>query len=412
VLPYAVAEAYGTPEELRRLIARAHALEISLFLDVVYNHFGPDGNYLPLYARRFFRDDRPTPWGPAIDFRVPQVRHFFADNARQWLFDYGFDGLRFDAVHAMVDQEWLDDLVLTLKREAGERHIHLVLENENNGADHLRRGFDAQWNDDLHHALHVLLTGETNGYYQDFAAEPARRLAKALAEGFVYQGQPSANRGGSPRGEPSRDLGPTAFVSFLQNHDQTGNRALGERLTRLADPRALKAAIALLLLAPQIPLIFMGEEVGSQAPFLFFTDHGPQLAQAVREGRKREFAAFLETVGSQDLPDPNALASFRTCLPDRKAPASDEWSHLYRRCLSLRHHFVIPSLAGARSVSAEVLGEKAAIAQWRMGDGRLLTLACNLGPQTASACLPREPPFYGQTSNGIPAFSTIAWLSE
>ncbi|HEX4177723.1 MAG TPA: alpha-amylase family glycosyl hydrolase, partial [Rhizomicrobium sp.] len=229
VLPYAMAESYGAPEALRALIASAHARNVSVFLDVVYNHFGPDGNYLPLYAKAFFREDRPTPWGPAIDFRVPQVRQFFTDNARYWLFDIGFDGLRLDAVHAIVDDGWLNELAAELHRGAGDRHIHLVLENEDNTASRLRHGFDAQWNDDIHHALHVLLTGEMHAYYKDFAQQPAALLAKSLAEGFIYQGQASANRGGKPRGEPSQDLPPTAFVNFLQNHDQTGNRAFGER---------------------------------------------------------------------------------------------------------------------------------------------------------------------------------------
>jgi maltooligosyltrehalose trehalohydrolase len=219
VLPYAIAESYGSPDLLRALIAKAHSLNMSVLLDVVYNHFGPDGNYLDLYAKSFFRVDQPTPWGPAIDFRVPAVRRFFADNARYWLFDIGFDGLRFDAVHAIIDDGWLGELAAALRNEAGARHIHLVLENEDNIASYLRGGFDAQWNDDIHHAFHVLLTGETHAYYRDYAKKPATLLAKALADGFIFQGQASANRGGSPRGEPSSDLPPSAFVSFLQNHD-------------------------------------------------------------------------------------------------------------------------------------------------------------------------------------------------
>ena len=315
VLPFAPAEAYGTPAELRTLIESAHRLGMMIFLDVVYNHFGPNGNYLSLYAKRFFRTDKPTPWGAAIDFRVPQVRQFFEENARFWLFEYGFDGLRFDAIHAIEDKDWLDGLAADLRREAGERHIHLVLENEDNIASHLRPDrFDAQWNDDIHHPLHILLTGEKTGYYQDFADQPAALLARGLAEGFVYQGQASANRKGAPRGEPSAALSPTAFVAFLQNHDQIGNRAYGERLTTLANPEALKAAIALLLLMPQIPMIFMGEEIGSTAPFLYFTDHGLELAKAVREGRRREFA-FAATAHERQIPDPNAVESFELSKP-------------------------------------------------------------------------------------------------
>ena len=289
VLPFAAAEAYGSLSDLTALLERAHALNMMVFLDVVYNHFGPDGNYLPLYAKSFFRTDVETPWGAAIDFRVPQVRQFYEQNARYWLFEIGFDGLRFDAVHAIVDEGWLTSLAAILRQEAGDRQIHLVLENEDNIASHLRprhasKQFDAQWNDDIHHALHVLLTGETGGYYQDFAEQPAALLARGLSEGFIYQGDKSANRHGKSRGEPSGDLPPTAFVAFLQNHDQIGNRAFGERLTLLAEPQALRAAIALLLLMPQVPMLFMGEEIGSRAPFLLFHRSRPGTGQS-RSGR-------------------------------------------------------------------------------------------------------------------------------
>lgn len=408
VLPYAVAESYGTVEDLRALIARAHGLHVSMLLDVVYNHFGPDGNYLPLYAKPFFRGDAPTPWGSAIAFRVPEVRRFFADNARYWLFEIGFDGLRFDAVHTIRDEGWLDELAKALRQEAGDRHIHLILENEENAAGRLRHGFDAQWNDDIHHALHVLLTGETDTYYKDYAAQPATLLAKGLAEGFIYQGQPSANRKGAPRGEPSAGLPPTAFIDFLQNHDQTGNRAFGERLTVLAKPEALKAAVALLLLAPQIPLIFMGEEIGSRAPFLFFTDHTPDLARAVREGRRREFA-FLDS--GREIPDPNAPATFAASDPQRDAPERESWLALYRELLALRRRQIMPRLDGARAAGAEAIGGKAVQARWRMGDGQLLTLACNLGEEGVATPLPAAAPFFGAPANGLPAMTTLAWLT-
>jgi malto-oligosyltrehalose trehalohydrolase len=413
VLPYAVAESCGTLEELRDLIACAHGLGISVFLDVVYNHFGPDGNYLPLYAKSFFRDDKPTPWGAAIDFRTPQVRQFFADNARYWLFEIGFDGLRFDAVHAIVDEEgWLDGLATELRAQAGDRQIHLVLENEDNDAEHLRQGFDAQWNDDIHHAFHVLLTRETHAYYQDFADQPAKLLAKALGEGFIYQGQPSRNRDGAPRGEPCKELPPTAFVNFLQNHDQIGNRAFGDRLTTLADPAALKAAVALLLLSPQIPMIFMGEEWGSRAPFLFFTDHGPELAKAVREGRRREFAAFADAAHGRDIPDPNALSSFTDSDPVRDAPERDAWLSLYRDLLALRRAHVVPGLSGAQTLSADAIGDKAVMARWKLGQGGTLTVACNLGGDAVAITPPDAAPFYGAVADGkLAAMTTAAWLT-
>jgi malto-oligosyltrehalose trehalohydrolase len=293
VLPFAPDRSYGLPDELKALIDAAHERGLMVFLDVVYNHFGPDGNYLGAYASDFFRQDLKTPWGASIDFRQQPVRRFFIENALYWLTEYHFDGLRLDAVHAIADQTWLDEMAAEVRRTiAKERKVHLVLEHDGNEADHLRHGYDGQWNDDAHHVLHVLLTGEGDGYYSDYAQAPAQQLARALAEGFVFQGDPSPYRKGKKRGTLSADLPPTAFVLFLQNHDQIGNRPFGDRLTTIADPEALKAAITLQLLSPNIPLIFMGEERMSRTPFQFFTDHHGDLADAVREGRRREFASF------------------------------------------------------------------------------------------------------------------------
>jgi malto-oligosyltrehalose trehalohydrolase len=411
VLPFAPAESYGTPQALRAMLDAAHGLGLMVFLDVVYNHFGPDGNYLPLYAKPFFRADAPTPWGAAIDFRVPQVEAFFAENARHWLLEFGFDGLRFDAVHAMRDEGRLDRLAGALRREAGGRRIHLVLENEDNAASRLRHGFDAQWNDDIHHALHVLLTGETGHYYRDFADAPAARLARALAEGFVYQGEASLCRKGAPRGEPSADLPPSAFVAFLQNHDQIGNRPFGERLTRLADPRALQAAMALLLLSPQIPMLFMGEEIGSRSPFLFFTDHVPALAQAVREGRAREFAAAADAAGGEH-PDPNDPRSYAVSDPEADAPTRAQWLALVRALLALRRGRIAPHIKGAASLGAEALGDKAVIARWRLGNGARLTLAANFGAAPVATELPQAAPLWGEAEQAdLPAFATLCWIA-
>jgi len=391
VLPYAPDTAYGTPQALRTLIDTAHGLGMMVFLDVVYNHFGPDGNYLGQYAGAFFRQDKHTPWGPAIDFSRPEVRRFFTENALYWLSAYRFDGLRLDAVHAIPDAGWLDDMAGFVRTTIGpERHVHLVLENDDNAAHLLGAPFDAQWNDDGHHALHTLLTGESDGYYRDYANTPEQGLARCLAEGFIYQGEASAHRGGRPRGEPSAHLPPTAFVLFLQNHDQIGNRAMGERLTTLLNARApgqgpnpLAAAVALLLLGPQIPLLFMGEEFGSKAPFLYFTSHNKALAQAVREGRQREFATFLAFDGAS-LPDPNATSTFDTSSPfadHGEGASSSVWQAYYARLLELRHRHIIPRLQGARAVGARVVGPGSVIASWRMGDGGMLTLAINLASQ-------------------------------
>ena len=390
VLPFAPDAAYGAPDDLKALVDAAHGLGLMIFLDVVYNHFGPDGNYMATYAPDFFRTDIATPWGAAIDFRRPEVRRFFIENALYWLMEYRFDGLRLDAVHAIAAPDWLDEMAAEVRAtvEPG-RHVHLVLEHDGNEAGHLRRGFDAQWNDDGHHVLHVLLTGEADGYYADYAARPAECLARCLGEGFVYQGEPSAYRKGACRGTPSGDLGPTAFVLFLQNHDQVGNRPFGDRLVDRVDPAALEAAIALQLLCPQIPLIFMGEEGASRTPFLYFTDHHGDLARAVREGRRREFAAFKgfhDGESAQSIPDPNALATFESSRPvaddaDRRA--------LYRRLLALRAAALAPHLAGARSISAQAGGPASVTARWRLGNGAVLGLVSNLGRADCAVDAPK-----------------------
>ena len=392
VLPFAPECSYGTPDELKALIDAAHGRGLMVFLDVVYNHFGPDGNYLAGYAPQMFRDDVTTPWGPALDFRRDEVRRFFTDNALYWLIEYRFDGLRFDAVHAIPEPDWLDEMAAAVRRTVEpKRHVHLVLENDDNTAGHLTGDFDAQWNDDGHHVVHVLLTGEQTGYYRDYAEEPAVRLARCLKEGFIYQGEPSPHRGGKKRGTRSAALPPTAFVFFLQNHDQIGNRAFGERLTAVANPAALEAAIALQLLCPQIPLLFMGEEQGSASPFLFFTDHNPDLATAVREGRRREFAGFPEFSDPEHLarvPDPNAFDTFERSRPLANPTHAGVRESLYRELLALRHGEIIPRLEGTRSLDARAAGPAAVLARWRLGDGSVLELGVNLG--AAPAEMPRQ----------------------
>ena len=383
VLPFAPDSAYGTPDQLKALVDAAHGLGLQMFLDVVYNHFGPDGAYLHAFAKTFFRDDVHTPWGAAIDFRRDQVRAYFEQNALFWLQEYRFDGLRFDAVHAINDPGFLDELAATIRATVEpDRHVHLVLEHEGNASRHLRTGpqapgFDAQWADDVHHAMHVLLTGEQEGYYQDFA-DPIRFLARSMAEGFAYQGEVSPHSG-KPRGEPSAHLPTTAFVICLQNHDQIGNRAMGERLTTLADPQALRAATTLLLLAPFIPMLFMGEEVESRAPFLFFTDHNDELAKLVREGRRSEFkhfAAFEDPERREQIPDPNAASTFQASKPDCSGDDG-----FVRKLLSLRQARIVPGIPGARSAGVDVLGKSALVARWRLGTGETLSLAVNFGDE-------------------------------
>jgi maltooligosyltrehalose trehalohydrolase len=443
-LPFAPDSSYGRPEDLKALVDRAHELGLAVLLDAVYNHFGPQGNYLPCYAPAFFRSDVTTPWGPAIDFRRIEVCEFFAQNALYWLDEYRFDGLRIDAAHAIGDDDWLRELAERVQRatEPG-RHVHLVLENEHNTASLLQGHFGAQWNDDAHNALHVLLTGEHEGYYRAYADEPIKKLSRVLAEGFAYQGEPSPIHGGAPRGEPSRHLAPTAFVIFLQNHDQVGNRAFGERLRTLCAPQALLAATALVLLSPQIPLIFMGEECGSTQPFLYFTDYAGELADAVREGRRREFekfSAFTDPERRARIPDPNAVRTFALSSP----PAEDEmcegspgqganavgerdaWLHFYRSALAVRAKLIAPRIAHARALGADILctasghEANALVARWRLSDGETLAIALNLTPDALpfaqrldGMVIFETPPRSrdGVEAGELPPYTCLAWLT-
>jgi maltooligosyltrehalose trehalohydrolase len=319
VLPFAPDSGYGRPSDLKQLVQAAHRRGLMVFLDVVYNHFGPEGNYLASYAPQFFTHRHHTPWGDAINFYGPGsrlVRDFFMHNALYWLEEYHFDGLRLDAVDQIADRshpDFLSELAETVRRIFSRRAVHLVLENDNNAAHYLRPArqlFNAQWNDDIHHALHVTLTGENDGYYADYKEEPVRRAGRCLTEGFDYQGQASRFRGGRVRGEASRWLPPTSFVSFLQNHDQIGNRAFGERILKLAAACPVKTVMTILLLAPQPPLIFMGEEFGAQTPFLFFCDFGRELAAKVTEGRRNEFCRFVRFRDPDlraQIPDPSTI---------------------------------------------------------------------------------------------------------
>jgi maltooligosyltrehalose trehalohydrolase len=401
VLPYAPQASYGTPEQLKHLIDSAHGHGLAVMLDVVYNHFGPDGNYLHRYAKAFFNEDKHTPWGAAIDFRRREVRDFFIDNALMWLLEYRFDGLRFDAVHAIKSPDFLQELAQRIRQQIDPaRHVWLTVENEHNQASLLQEGYDAQWNDDGHNALHVLLTGETEAYYADYADNPTEQLARCLSQGFVFQGH--TNRHGEARGEPSGHLPPTAFVLFLQNHDQIGNRAFGERLHQLAHPDALKAATALLLLSPMIPLMFMGDEFVAEQPFLFFTSHHGELAELVREGRRNEFSAFdafADPARREQIPDPNAQQTFEDSRPNLTASPQSAIYTLYRQLLHIRREQIVARLPGAHPLGADVLAQGAVTARWQLGDGSLLRIDLNLSdkpvvhfPQADTSLLFEHPP--------------------
>jgi maltooligosyltrehalose trehalohydrolase len=388
---YAPDSAYGRPDDLKALIDEAHLRGLMVFLDAVYNHFGPEGNYLGRYAPSFFTDAQ-TPWGSAIDYRVPEVRAFAIENALYWLRDYRFDGLRLDAVNTIVEHGEIP-ILHDLSGAVGElaartgRYIHLVLENGDNRASLLdpareppRGKYRAQWNDDYHHVWHVMLTGESQGYYGDYQHSPHTGLARSLSSGFVYQGEAAAFWGGKLRGEPSGKLAPTAFVNFLQNHDQTGNRPFGDRLESLADPKAIEAALAVTLLAPTTPMLFMGEEWGTKVPFPFFCDFHGDLADAVRKGRRREYAWAYAKYGDE-IPDPLNPLTFRSAVLDwdsRNKAEGKERLALVRKLLTIRRREIVPRLAGAAFGEAQAGDSGLLTAHWRMGDGTMLQLTANL----------------------------------
>jgi maltooligosyltrehalose trehalohydrolase len=393
VLWYAPDSAYGRPEDLKALIDEAHLRGLMVLLDVVYNHFGPEGNYLGRYAPSFFTDAQ-TPWGSAIDYRVKEVRAFAIENAVYWLDEYRFDGLRLDAVHAIAEPGEVS-MLHSLSKAVGEfarksnRHIHLVLENDDNAAhlldareDPPRGKYRAQWNDDYHHAWHVLLTGESHGYYRDYQLSPLSDIARALGSGFVYQGETSAHRCGQKRGEPSGALSPTTFINFLQNHDQIGNRALGDRLETVADAKAIEAALAITLLAPMVPMLFMGEEWGSQAPFPFFCDFHGDLGEAVRNGRRKEFSGAYAKYGDE-IPDPLAISTVQSAVLDWSSLGHEPGRKrlaLIRELLAIRKREIMPRLPGSSFGQAKAAQGGLLRADWQMGDGATLRLAANLSP--------------------------------
>ena len=457
VLPFAPDSSYGRPEDLKRLVQAAHARELMIFLDVVYNHFGPEGNFLREYAPDFFTERHETPWGDAINFdgnSSRTVRDFFIHNALYWLEEYHFDGLRFDAVHAIVDESKpniLSELAERVRSTVGkDRLVHLVLENDNNAAHYLERetnqspvipgntpvscypnasaarrkdlyiSFNAQWNDDFHHAAHVLITRETDGYYSDYANNPAWHLGRCLTEGFSYQGEPSAYRDGARRGELSRDLPLDCFVNFLQNHDQIGNRAFGERISQLTSAEALRAAVSILLLAPSPPLLFMGEEFASDSPFLFFCDFSGDLAKAVTEGRRDEFARFEKfnsPSARANIPDPSTIGTFQrsklnwTALND--APHAG-WNHFYNDLLFLRKKKILPLLEKNDHPDARftVSGDRGLFVEWNFGEGSTLSLLANLSARPERhAEKPRGKVIYGGVlpASELPPWY-VAWL--
>jgi maltooligosyltrehalose trehalohydrolase len=382
---YAPHQAYGGPEALCRLVDACHERGLAVLLDVVYNHLGPDGNYLGELGP-YFSTRHATPWGRAVNLDgegADETRRFFVDNALYWLRDFRFDGLRLDAVHALVDQSaipFLEQLAAEVRalEAASGRPLVLVAESDLNDPRLVRAveagglGLDAAWSDDFHHALHVALTGEQNGYYADFAG--LADVARALQRGYVYEGQHARHRGRA-HGRSIADLPATRLFGYAQTHDQVGNRARGERLAHLAGPRLAQVGAALVMFSPFVPMLFQGEEWAASAPFQYFTDHeSPELAEAVRQGRRGEFVAFGWK--PEDVPDPQDPATFERSRLDwdelERAPHAEvlRW---HRELIALRTRE--PALRDGRLAAVRVTyGER-----WIEVQRGALTLLANLG---------------------------------
>lgn len=409
VLLYAPDSSYGRPEDFKALIEAAHARGIMVLLDVVYNHFGPDGNYLWAYAPQFFTERHTTPWGAAVNFDGAEggaVREFVVHNALYWLEEFHLDGLRLDAVHAILDdspKHILEEIAERVRAENAGRHVHLLLENEENQASRLVRSPDGeprwytgQWNDDVHHVLHTAVTGEDKGYYLEYLNNTAA-LGRALAEGFAFQGEVMEYRG-HPRGEASGHLPPSSFVAFIQNHDQIGNRAFGDRLGAIAPAEALRAAAAVYLLLPQVPMLFMGEEWNCAQPFAFFCDFGAELGEAVRKGRRQEFARFPEFQDEKQrerIPDPQADKTFfssKLRWEDISKPDHAAWLDWYQRILKVRQSAIVELISDIPEHGGryELVGREAVVVRWRLGSGGELTLAANLSADTTGGFPPPE----------------------
>ncbi|MEA2510652.1 MAG: maltooligosyltrehalose trehalohydrolase [Thermomicrobiales bacterium] len=392
---YAPSRAYGRPDDLRQLVDAAHRVGLGVILDVVYNHFGPDGNYLRQFSDDYFTARHQTPWGEAINYDGPNselVREFVVANAIQWIQDYHFDGLRLDATDTIVDDSpthilaELSDRV----RAAAERNVVLIAEEARNSVRTVRPrdqggyGIDAVWADDFHHELRVYLTGARENYYADYSGS-MEEIAKAIEEGFVYQGQTST-ASGKPRGTKVTDEPATAFVFCIQNHDQVGNRPFGERLHHEIDPGRYAVASTLLLFAPEPPLLFMGQEFAASTPFLFFTDHNEELGRLVTEGRRSEFGgfrAFADEDMRESIPDPQAESTFLSSkLKLRERRTNAGIYALYRALLQLRGEDPVLAISDRTSVRAEALGAQAlAVHRWQGDEHRLLI--ANFGAATS-----------------------------
>ncbi len=425
---YAPANAYGGPEAFKRLIDAAHRHGLAIILDVVYNHFGPDGNYLHSYSPAYFTDRHHTPWGAALNLDGPgcaAVRRFLIDNACYWAHEYHIDGLRLDATHALIDdssKHFLQELAESVRATLpADRHFVITAEDERNlarmalPATQGGYGLDALWADDFHHAARIALTGEQHGYYADYSGSIAE-LVTTIRDGWLYQGQTST-AAGHPRGTSPLALRYPQFIYCIQNHDQIGNRPLGDRLNHLVDRASYRALSALLLLLPQTPLLFQGQEWAASSPFLFFTDHHAELGRLVTEGRRREFAYFHTTTGIE-VPDPQDRATFeRSKLRWDEIGESPhrETLALYRDLIRLRTTHPALRHRDRAALSVNQIGDRSFIIQ-RDGDesAQTLWIVVNLGARAAipldsrarSILLDTNDPRYGGDAPAMLSSST------
>ena len=408
VLPYAPHPSYGTPDELKHFVQAAHRRGLMVFLDVVYNHFGPDGNYLGAYAPQFFSKVHTNPWGMSLNFDREDsepVRQFFIQNALFWLDEYCFDGLRLDAIHAIVDDsspDVVDQMAQTIRQHIANRRVHIVLENENNGHERLQNRaaggvIDAQWNDDFHHVMHVVLTGESNGYYQDYGRDPVGLLARALAQGFLWEGSPRTPQHArtSLREAPAQMLG--SMVNFLDNHDQSGNRAFGERMNAQAPEATMPVATALTLLSPAKPMLFFGQEFATTRPFLYFADWTGDLARAVHEGRLRDFGHFAQRADGYvgDPPPPCERGTFEASKLDWRESANEvgqDCRAFFSRLLAVRREWFVPRAGHLRhgAHAWRMVGDRSFVLRWRYEDCEAIELQVHL--EDRSLHYPRLPP--------------------
>ena len=392
VLLYAPDSAYGRPEDLKGFVEEAHQRGMMVILDVVYNHFGPEGNYLPQYFPQILSKEHKTAWGSALNFDgecSEEVRALILENALYWIEEYNIDGLRLDATHAMIDnspRHILDELAARVREAAGDRHVHLILENENNIARRLARSSDgtadiytAQWNHDIDHLLGAGFMGAMDDRETDDKGE-TDRLGKALSEGFVIAAQEHHEEY-----EAGCHVPPNAFVSFLQSHDLVGNRIFGERVTSLLPAEVVRALVAVALLLPQTPMLFMGEEWGASSPFPYFCDFHGDLGKAVQKGRCEQISK-LPGVSQEDLqkaPDCQAESTFRSAKlhwEERSEGEHAAWLELYRGLLAVRLKEIAPLLEGlsGRCGSYRVLGAGGLAMEWKLAGGVHLHLAANL----------------------------------